>query len=86
MWRRATYLFLYNYFRLFHRLKIYGKENIPKKAAFIMVSNHMSYYDPPLIWATSYPRIVNFMAKEQLFKVPGFGLLIRLHFKAFPVK
>lgn len=85
MWYRATYLFLYSFFRIFHRLKIYGRENIPKKEAFIIVSNHMSYYDPPLIWAISYPRIVNFMAKEQFFKIPGVGLLLR-SLKAFPIK
>ena len=31
------------------RVKIIGAENIPQTGGFILASNHISYYDPPLV-------------------------------------
>mgnify|MGYP000862772508 CR=1 FL=1 len=28
-------------------MKVFGRENIPNKGAFIVASNHASYFDPP---------------------------------------
>jgi 1-acyl-sn-glycerol-3-phosphate acyltransferase len=41
----------------------------------LIVSNHVSVLDPPLVGG-SVPRPVYFMAKEELFRVPLFGRLI----------
>jgi len=60
---------------LFFRVKIMGRENIPKTGPFILASNHVSFYDPPLVGSSS-PRLVHFMAKKELFKNPFFGWLI----------
>jgi len=62
--------------KLVFRVKVTGQENIPKQGGFILASNHLSYFDPLLVgsWAT---RQVYFMAKQELFKNPLFGGIIR---------
>jgi 1-acyl-sn-glycerol-3-phosphate acyltransferase len=62
-----------------------GVENIPRTGPFVVVSNHASFLDPYLIGYTSVEREVGFMAKEELFRVPIFGSIIR-YCGAFPVK
>ncbi len=63
-------------------LKVYGKENVPKKSGVIVASNHISYLDPPLIGAV-LPRIATFMARKGLFDVPVLRWMISR--AAFPV-
>jgi 1-acyl-sn-glycerol-3-phosphate acyltransferase len=70
---------------LFFQTKGYGTENIPKTGPFVVVSNHASLLDPYLIGYTSKEREVGFMAKEELFKIPIFGSIIR-YCGAFPVR
>jgi len=53
-------------FKILFRLKVIGKENIPKKGGFILASNHVSYLDPVTL-GVACPRRLNFMAKEELF-------------------
>lgn len=74
-----------SYLKIFHRLKVAGKENIPKNGPIIIVANHASYFDPPLVSASVFPRRVRFMAKEALFKNPVFSAYIK-KLGAFPVK
>ncbi|MGM0440895.1 MAG: lysophospholipid acyltransferase family protein [Elusimicrobiota bacterium] len=69
-------------FKVFFRLKITGKDNIPP-GGFIIASNHSSLIDPPLMGAV-FSRGVYFMAKKELFEIPVFGKLIRMT-HAFPV-
>jgi 1-acyl-sn-glycerol-3-phosphate acyltransferase len=71
---------LHTYFRL----HIHGAENVPSSGGAIAVSNHASYFDPPLL-SNCLGRPVAFMAKEELFKVPLFSQGIRLY-GAYPVK
>jgi 1-acyl-sn-glycerol-3-phosphate acyltransferase len=66
------------------RLKMLGRENMPKDGGFILAVNHHSNWDPVLAGVAS-PRKLTFMAKEELFKNPVFGALIR-KLGAFPVK
>ncbi|MGK7879216.1 MAG: lysophospholipid acyltransferase family protein [Crocosphaera sp.] len=70
----------YGYFRG----RVYGQENVPKKHPLVVVSNHASYFDPPLL-SCCMGRPVAFMAKEELFKVPLLKEGIRLY-GAYPVK
>lgn len=53
-----------------HRIKVVGQENIPPKSAgsFIVISNHMSTLDPPILGVALRYRQLAFMAKEELFK------------------
>lgn len=50
-----------------------------------MAPNHKSDWDPPLIGVAFNTRIIHYMAKEELFKNPFLGWLIR-QFGTFPVK
>jgi len=55
-----------------HSLKVYGSENIPMKGPFILVSNHVSFGDPPIIGASCL-RPIHFMAKKELFESSRWG-------------
>ncbi|MFO5491234.1 MAG: lysophospholipid acyltransferase family protein [Cuspidothrix sp.] len=63
--------------------KIYGAENVPQRGAVIVVSNHASYFDPPIV-SSCVRRPVAYMAKEELFKVPVLAQAIKLY-GAYPV-
>src|SRR5690625_5734041 len=66
------------------KIRVKDKENVTKKGPVIVCSNHTSNFDPPVLGIT-FPRTVNFMAKEELFRKKSLGwLLTRLN--AFPVK
>lgn len=66
------------------RIKIVGKENIPKEGACIVCSNHKSYYDPPLMVAFN-KRHINMIAKKDLLKNPIMAWLCKA-FGAFMVE
>lgn len=66
------------------RLRIDGKENIPKKGAFVLISNHQSFLDP-VFCGIHLKRQLYFLARDTLFKNRFFGrLLASVH--ATPVK
>lgn len=65
------------------RIKCIGYENVPKKGGVILAFNHTSNWDPVIAGLTS-KRHLCFMAKEELFKNPIFGGLIRA-LGAFPI-
>jgi 1-acyl-sn-glycerol-3-phosphate acyltransferase len=69
---------------LFTRYKVEGKDNIPKQGPLIVVSNHLSMTDPPVLSA-SIPRSIVFMTKEELFSDPILGPFTRA-WHAFPVR
>ncbi len=72
------------FFKIYLSLNVVGRENVPKKGAFIFVSNHSSYFDPILL-GTSLHRSLYYMARENLFWKPFFGWIMgQVH--AFPVK
>lgn len=70
--------------KILFRIKIYGKENLPKTDGFILASNHTSFLDPIVLGAVS-PRKLSFMAKEELFANFLFARLISAC-GAFPIK
>lgn len=55
--------------------RVYGKEKVPKKGAFILASNHVSHLDPPAV-ATASPRMLHFMARHTLFDNWWFRVVI----------
>lgn len=52
-------------FRLFARVTVEGKENIPTSGPVLVVSNHTNNLDPPVI-AVSMPRQIIYMAKQEI--------------------
>ena len=70
--------------RFYFALQLRGTEHIPTTGALIVVPNHQTYADPPLV-TIPIRRPVYYMAWSRLFDIPGFGRLIRL-LRAFPVE
>lgn len=65
------------------KVKVIGKENIPKKGGIILCSNHMSNFDSLMI-CTNVKRKVNYFAKKELFSTPFKNFVMR-QLGAFPV-
>lgn len=61
---------------LFFRIRYSGVDNIPREGPVLLVSNHQSHLDPPLIGA-GVPRTVSYLARKTLFSNPFFSRLIR---------
>jgi 1-acyl-sn-glycerol-3-phosphate acyltransferase len=62
--------------RLLFRLEMINPGLVPATGPVLIVSNHVSVLDPPLVGGSA-PRPLFFMAKEELFRIPLFGRLIR---------
>ncbi|MEJ6950600.1 lysophospholipid acyltransferase family protein [Natronospora cellulosivora (SeqCode)] len=71
-------------FKIYYKLEIQGKENVPEEGSLIIMANHITYLDPPLIGCI-LDRKIHFMAKEELFKNPILGFLLK-KIGQFPVK
>jgi 1-acyl-sn-glycerol-3-phosphate acyltransferase len=65
-----------SFFRGPLRMRRRGRERLPRAGGVLIVSNHVSYRDPPAIGAAALPRPVRFMAKSELFRFAPFGRLI----------
>jgi len=76
-------MFLLIVFKIFYRLSVTGQDNIPETGSAILVANHTSFLDPPMV-AVSCKRHISFMGKAELFKVPILSTLLR-SFETFPV-
>lgn len=68
---------------LIFRVRSSGNEHEPPDGPVVVCGNHRSLLDPPMV-ACFLKRKVHFMAKAELFNIPGFGALIR-NYGAFPV-
>jgi len=64
--------------------RIYGAENVPQEGPLVVVINHASNFDPPIV-SCCVQRPVAFMAKEELFNIPVLKQGIKLY-GAYPVK
>ena len=65
------------------RGRIDGAQNVPQQGALVVVSNHASDFDPPIL-SCCVGRPVAYMAKEELFRIPIFKQAIQLY-GAYPV-
>lgn len=64
--------------RALRGLSVSGLERVPERGPVIVAANHVSLMDPPLVAIALYPRrLPHFMAKEELFRLPVFGSMIR---------
>ena len=53
--------------KLKYRMKVEGARNVPRTGGAVLVANHCSYLDPPVMCCCSKNRIVHFMARDTLF-------------------
>jgi 1-acyl-sn-glycerol-3-phosphate acyltransferase len=60
---------------VFFRIRCHGRHNIPKTGGVLILSNHQSHLDPPLVGMV-IPRRVNYVARDTLFKNKLFAALI----------
>ena len=58
-----------------YRARYSGRHNIPRQGGVLVVSNHQSHFDPPLVGIGS-PRRLNYLARDTLFRFAPFGWLI----------
>jgi len=65
-------------------LTVRGLERLPRGGGLIVASNHISFWDPPLVGSV-IPRETHFLAKEELFETPVLGPLIR-GLNAIPIR
>ena len=62
--------------RLVTRARAYGREHVPREGGVVLAANHLHWIDVPLLGALS-PRNLDFVAKVEALKLPGFGAFIR---------
>jgi 1-acyl-sn-glycerol-3-phosphate acyltransferase len=76
---RLWYCFLHRSLQLLavvvYRVRYSGRKNIPASGGVLVVSNHQSHLDPPLVGIGS-PRPMNYLARDTLFRFAPFGRLI----------
>lgn len=70
--------------RGYFRGHIHGAENMPQSGPVLVVANHASDFDPPIV-SSCVCRPVSYMAKQELFDVPVLAPAIRLY-GAYPVQ
>lgn len=71
-------------YRLFQPLYVDGIENIDMEKPFILCANHISNWDVVALYLAC-PRLINFMAKAELFKFKPLAWLLK-KVGAFPVR
>jgi 1-acyl-sn-glycerol-3-phosphate acyltransferase len=66
------------------RPRIRGLAHLPASGPLLLVANHESFWDIPLL-GYAQPRVIRFMAKSELFRNRPFGAIITAG-GAFPVR
>ena len=51
-------------------IDVSGLEQVPEGEAFVVMSNHRSHYDIPVLFQALRPRRLRMVAKSELFRVP----------------
>ncbi len=72
---RVVAVIIRAFFKVFARFEVKGMENVPEEGPAIVVSNHLSNFDPIVI-LLDFPRWVNFMGKEELWRHPFFKFIM----------
>lgn len=61
----------------FYRIRVRGRENLPKRGPALLVCNHISFADPFLIGACTQ-RFIRFMMYRRFYETPGIHWLAKL--------
>ncbi len=84
VYQLVSYCLVFPIFRILFRGDTSGTENVPLNGPVVVVANHGSHLDPPLL-GHALGRPVAFMAKAELFGIPVLGRIITMC-GAYPVK
>jgi len=63
-------------FRVIFRTRAVGRERVPREDGLLVVCNHISFADPPVL-GTMMPRPVEFMTMSEMFRKPWLARLLR---------
>ncbi len=81
----GLYIKLFLFLKVWLRLCVEGRHNVPKKGAYILaLGGHRSYIDTPLAALTSW-RPYRFIGAEKVFRIPILGWVLRA-LGSFPVE
>jgi len=67
-----------------YQVRYSGRENIPPQGGVLVVANHQSHFDPPLV-GMGCMREMNYLARESLFSIAPLRWVIQ-SFDAIPIK
>ncbi len=84
IFRAFASLIVFAYFKIFYRLRVLGKNRLPK-GAVIMAANHASFFDPPLMGCVMWPDVPFFLARGTLFNSKIFNWILK-QCRALPIK
>jgi 1-acyl-sn-glycerol-3-phosphate acyltransferase len=76
LWYEFAYWLTLGGMTLGFSLRVQGRQNIPRTGPVLLIANHQSYLDPPLIGVAS-PRHLRYLARKTLFRHWYFAALIR---------
>tara|TARA_Y100001968_G_C19329752_1_gene703664 strand:- start:58 stop:726 length:669 start_codon:yes stop_codon:yes gene_type:complete len=80
----VSYLIVFPVFRILFRGKTFGNSNVPIAGPLVVVANHGSDLDPPIL-GHALGRPISFMAKKELFLIPILSYIIS-SCGAYPVR
>lgn len=63
------------FFTIWFQMRSFGMENLPPSGALLLI-NHQSFLDPLMV-GLPLPRPVSYVARDNLFRVPFLGWLLR---------
>lgn len=71
--------------RFLMRVRVHGRENIPKEGGYVLLSNHIAFCDV-IVLSAAFPRrrMPKYLAKAELFRIPVIRGICRA-FGAVPV-
>jgi 1-acyl-sn-glycerol-3-phosphate acyltransferase len=79
----------WTYFRLYHRLRVEGAENLPVEPPFVLVANHASHLDALALAATMPRRLCSrvfpIAAGDVFFQTPTTSLAFAFFLNALPM-
>ena len=81
---RAFRRILHVSFAAIWKPRVFNRHLEPARGGAVYICNHQSFLDPVLM-SLALSRPMNYMARDSLFRLPGFGRLIRT-LNAFPVR
>lgn len=84
---KILYPFVWLFMKIFYPFEIIGEEKLAKQDKIIIYANHISFLDPInlIILAHRNKKVLNFMAKDELFKNALFSWFLK-KMGAFSVK